>query len=325
MKYSLVAALVAASVALAEPVDPNTIDACLKNCAETAATAGSVGCSSIFDTNCVCGKKDAFVAAATPCVLSGCADKAAEAISMVQTLCTEGIKGGESGGNQEQSSEAPAPTSEESKPEPTSEAPAPTSEESQPEQSSEAPAPTSAEESKPSAGGEGGAEGETIEGLSPCASKCMVEGAAKQGCKGQDDTACICTDAFKAAVTPCVAACGADDVTAALALSAKKCAAGGGDAKPSASASASAGGDAKPTAGGEGDKEPECDPRGGSGACAKKYTEPATLTKEDKPAETSQAAAAGAEADAAKDGSGAKALTSGAALAIAGVIAAALF
>lgn len=292
---------------------PNTIDPCLKNCAETAATAASVGCSSIFDTACVCGKKDAFVAAATPCVLSGCADKAAQAISMVQTLCTEGIKGGE------QSSAAPEPTSEEPKPEPSSsEAPAPTSDA---QQSSDAPAPTSsAEETKPSAGG----EGESIEGLSPCASKCMVEGAAKQGCKGQDDNACLCTDAFKTAVTPCVAACGADDVTAALALSAKRCAAGSGsETKPSASASASASGGAKPTAGG--DKEPECDPRGGSGACAKKYTEPATLTKEDKAAETSQAAAAGAEADAAKQGSGAKALTTGAALTIAGVIAAALF
>ncbi|EJT46536.1 hypothetical protein A1Q1_04831 [Trichosporon asahii var. asahii CBS 2479] len=315
MKYSLVAALVAASVALAEPVDPNTIDPCLKNCAETAATAGSVGCSSIFDTACVCGKKDAFVAAATPCVLSGCADKAAEAISMVSTLCTEGIKGG----GDQQSSAAPEPTSsEETKPEPSSEAPpAPSSDAG--EQSSEAPAPTSsAGETKPSAGG----EGETIEGLSPCASKCMVEGAAKQGCKGQDDTACICTDAFKTAVTPCVAACGADDVTAALALSAKKCAAPtSGEAKPSASASGS-GGATKPTSGGEA----ECDPRGGSGACAKKYTEAGTLTKsEDKPAETSQAAAAGAEADAAKQGSGAKALTTGAALTIAGVIAAALF
>lgn len=316
MKYSLVAALVAASVALAEPVDPNTIDPCLKNCAETAATAGSVGCSSIFDTACVCGKKDAFVAAATPCVLSGCADKAAEAISMVSTLCTEGIKGGE------QSSAAPEPTSEEPKPSPSSEAPpAPSSDAG--EQSSAAPEPTSsAGEATPSAGG----EGETIEGLSPCASKCMVEGAAKQGCKGQDDTACICTDAFKTAVTPCVAACGADDVTAALALSAKKCAAGAGSATPSGGASASGSAGPAPTSGGSGDKEPECDPRGGSGACAKKYTEPATLTKaEDKTAETSQAAAAGAEADAAKQGSGAKALTTGAALTIAGVIAAALF
>lgn len=241
---------------------------------------------------------------------------------MVQTLCTEGIKQPEEP-KPEPTSDAPAPTSEEPKPEPTSDAPAPTSDESKPEPTSDAPAPTSDEaKPEPTAGG----DNQQIEGLSECASKCMVEGAAKQGCTGQDDTKCICTDAFKAAVTPCVAACGAADITAALDLSAKKCAAGGGDAKPSASAS-SGGEAAKPSAG---ETEPECDPRGGSGACAKKYTEPATLTKAEPTdaAASSSAAAAGAEADAAKDGSaamGLKALSTGAALTIAGAVAAALF
>ncbi|EJT47794.1 hypothetical protein A1Q1_03255 [Trichosporon asahii var. asahii CBS 2479] len=212
MKFWTVAitAAVAASSVRAGRLDG--LNECLTECLTEASNKSN--CAGEDDLACICS--DAYRNNAAGCLTSNskCGSKdLMDALALSSKTCSgDATKAPEptSDAPQPTSSAEPEPTSS-AEPEPTSAEPEPTS--AEPEPTSSEPAPTSAAEPEPT----------QIEGVSPCASKCLVEAAAKQGCKGQDDLACVCTNEYTSAATPCVLQCGAADVPAVLAMKEKKC------------------------------------------------------------------------------------------------------